>query len=274
MNKKVFYKILIHGFLIAMAVITLTPFIWLLLSSFKSNIEILAPNQTLFPKEFIVANYDKVNTQFNFMRYFTNSVFVVGIITVMTSYTSAITGFVLSKYNFKLKKLAFGIVMATMMLPWCVTIIPRYFIIKEIGWLNSYKALILPAMFSGFGIFMMKQNMESLPNEFLEAARIDGANEFFIFHRIVMPMSKNGVFAIAIFQFLWAWEDYLWPYLVITKPEKQLIAVGLKLFNGQYQTDYGSLFAATVISIIPVIVVYLLLQKRFVEGIASSGLKG
>ena len=96
MNKKVFYKILIHGFLIAMAVITLTPFIWLLLSSFKSNIEILAPNQTLFPKEFIVANYDKVNTQFNFMRYFTNSVFVVGIITVMTSYTSAITGFVLS----------------------------------------------------------------------------------------------------------------------------------------------------------------------------------
>ena len=274
MNKKAFYKILIHGFLIAMAVMTLTPFIWLLLSSFKSNLEILAANQTLFPKEFIFSNYDKVNTQFNFMRYFVNSIIVVGTITVMTSYTSAIAGFVLSKYNFKLKKLAFSIVMATMMLPWCVTIIPRYFIIKEIGWLNSYKALILPAMFSGFGIFMMKQNMESLPNEFLEAARIDGANEFFIFHRIVIPMSKNGVFAIAIFQFLWAWEDYLWPYLVITTPEKQLIAVGLKLFNGQYQTDYGSLFAATVISIIPVIVVYLLLQKRFVEGIASSGLKG
>ena len=164
--------------------------------------------------------------------------------------------------------------MVTMMMPWCVTIIPRYFIIKEIGWLNSYKALILPAMFSGFGIFMMKQNLESLPNEFLEAARIDGANEFYIFHRIVLPMSKNGVFSIAIFQFLWAWEDYLWPYLVINSPEKQLIAVGLKLFNGQYQTDYGSLFAATVISIIPVIVVYLLLQKRFVEGIASAGLKG
>lgn len=274
MNTKQFYRILINGFLIAMAVITLTPFIWLLLSSFKSNLEIMAQNQTLFPKEFIFSNYDKVNTQFNFMRYFSNSVIVVATITVLTSYTSALCGFVLSKYSFKLKKLAFGIVMGTMMLPWCVTIIPRYFIIKEIGWLNSYKALILPAMFSGFGIFMMKQNLETFPNEFLEAARIDGANEFFIFHRIVLPMNKNGVFSIAIFQFLWAWEDYLWPYLVITKPEKQLIAVGLKLFNGQYQTDYGSLFAATVISIIPVIVVYLLLQKRFVEGIASSGLKG
>lgn len=125
MNKKAFYKILIHGFLIAMAVMTLTPFIWLLLSSFKSNLEILAANQTLFPKEFIFSNYDKVNTQFNFMRYFVNSIIVVGTITVMTSYTSAIAGFVLSKYNFKLKKLAFSIVMATMMLPWCVTIIPR-----------------------------------------------------------------------------------------------------------------------------------------------------
>ena len=122
--------------------------------------------------------------------------------------------------------------------------------------------------------WMLMGKAQFQKGEFLEAARLDGANEFFIFHRIVMPMSKNGVFAIAIFQFLWAWEDYLWPYLVITKPEKQLIAVGLKLFNGQYQTDYGSLFAATVISIIPVIIVYLLLQKRFVEGIASSGLKG
>ena len=274
MNKKAFYKVLIHGFLIAMAVITLTPFIWLLLSSFKSNLEILAANQTLFPKEFIFSNYDKVNTQFNFMRYFVNSIIVVGTITVMTSYTSAIAGFVLSKYNFMLKKLAFSIVMATMMLPWCVTIIPRYFIIKEIGWLNSYKALILPAMFSGFGIFMMKQNMESLPNEFLEAARIDGANEFFIFHRIVIPMSKNGVFAIAIFQFLWAWEDYLWPYLVITSPEKQLIAVGLKLFNGQYQTDYGSMGAALVIATLPTLVLYMCMSGQVQKSLIAGAVKG
>ncbi len=274
MNRKLFYKIMIHGFLIAMVIITVTPFIWMILSSFKSNTEILNQDQAFLPKEFITDNYEKVNQQFHFMQYFRNSIFVVSAITILASYTSALCGYVLCKYKFKLKKLAFGIVMATMMLPWCVTIIPRYYIIKQIGWLNSYKALIIPALFSGFGIFMMKQNMEAIPNEILEAAKIDGGNEFYIFHRIVIPMSKNGIFAIAIFQFLWAWEDYLWPYLVITKPDKQLISVGLKMFNGQYQTDYGSLFAATVISIIPVIVVYLLLQKRFVEGIATSGLKG
>lgn len=273
-TKNNFYKILIHGFLIAMAVLTLTPFVWMLLGSFKSTLEILDANQTLFPKEFITTNYTMVNEQFNFMTYFKNSIVVVVAITVLASYTSAITGFVLGKYNFRMKKIAFGIVMATMMLPWCVTIIPRYSIIKDIGWINSYKALIVPAMFSGFGIFMMKQTMEEIPDEFLEAARIDGANEFYTFHMIVLPMAKNGVFSIAIFQFLWAWEDYLWPYLVINNPDKQLISVGLKLFNGQYQTDYGSLFAATVISIIPVIVVYLLLQKRFVDGIAAGGLKG
>ena len=265
---------MINGFLLAMVIITITPFVWLILSSFKSNAEILAENQSLIPHIFITGNYQKVNGEFNFMRYFGNSLFVVSMITVLASYTSAICGYVLGKYKFRLKKLAFGIVLATMMLPWCVTIIPRYFIIKEIGWLNSYKALIIPALFNGFGIFMMKQNMDSIPDEILEAAKIDGCNEFYIFHRIVIPMSKNGIFAIAIFQFLWAWEDYLWPYLVITKNDKQLIAVGLKLFNGQYQTDYGSLFAATVISIIPVVAVYLLLQKRFVEGLSSSGLKG
>lgn len=107
-----------------------------------------------------------------------------------------------------------------------------------------------------------------------EAARIDGANEFYIFHKIVLPMSKNGIFSIAIFQFLWTWEDFLWPYLVITNKDKQLLAVGLKMFNGQYSTDYGALFAATAISIIPVLLIYLFFQKQFIAGIAASAVKG
>ena len=129
-------------------------------------------------------------------------------------------------------------------------------------------------MFSDFGIFNMKQHMETIPDEVLEAARIDGANEFYIFHRIIFPMAKNGISSIAIFQFLWAWEDYLWPYLVINSREKQLLAVGLKMFSGQYSTDYGALFAATAISIIPVLVIYIIFQKQFIAGIASSAVKG
>ena len=146
--------------------------------------------------------------------------------------------------------------------------------IQSFGWMDSYKALIIPAMFSGFGIFNMKQNIETLPDEILEAARIDGADEFYIFHKIVLPMSRNGIASIAIFQFLWTWEDYLWPYLVINTKEKQLLAVGLKMFSGQYSTDYGALFAATAISIIPVLIIYLIFQKQFIEGIASSAVKG
>lgn len=161
-----------------------------------------------------------------------------------------------------------------MMIPWCVTIIPKYSMIQAFGWMDSYKALIIPAMFSGFGIFMMKQHISALPDEILEAARIDGANEFYIFHKIVLPMSKNGIFSIAIFQFLWTWEDFLWPYLVITNKDKQLLAVGLKMFNGQYSTDYGALFAATAISIIPVLLIYLFFQKQFIAGIAASAVKG
>ena len=121
---------------------------------------------------------------------------------------------------------------------------------------------------------MMKQHIASVPNEILEAARIDGANEFYIFHKIVIPMSKNGISSIAIFQFLWAWEDFLWPYLVIDDSKKQLLSVGLKMFNGQYSTDYGALFAATTISIIPVLAVYLFFQKQFIAGIAASAVKG
>lgn len=161
-----------------------------------------------------------------------------------------------------------------MMIPWCVTIIPKYSMIQTFQWMDSYKALIIPAMFSGFGIFMMKQHIAGLPDEILEAARMDGANEFFIFHKIVIPMSKNGISSIAIFQFLWTWEDFLWPYLVINDEKKQLLSVGLKMFNGQYATDYGALFAATTISIVPVLLVYLFFQKQFIAGIAASAVKG
>ncbi len=274
MNKKVFYKIIVHGVLIAFSVLAVLPFTWMILASFKPIPEILAQNQTFFPIKWTIENYQKVFKTGVFMRYFMNSLWIVAVVTVISSYTSTLAGYVLGKYRFRSKKFVFGLVMATMMLPWCVTIIPRYTMIKQLGWINNYAAIIVPAIFSGFGIFMMKQNMETIPNEIIEAARVDGCSEFYIFHRIIIPMSKNGIFSIAIFQFLWVWEDYLWPYLVIQKPDMQLVSVGLKLFNGQYMQDYGAIFAATMISIIPVVVVYLLLQKRFVEGIANSGLKG
>lgn len=273
MKRKV-SSILLNAVLLGLGLITVYPFIWMFLSSFKKNKEIMALHQTLLPQEFIFTNYITMNSRFNFLRFFANSLFITLTVTVIVIYTSTLCGFVLSKYKFKGRDLLFGFVLSTMMIPWCVTIIPKYSMIQAFGWMDSYAALIIPAMFSGFGIFMMKQHIASIPDEILEAARIDGANEFYIFHRIVFPLAKNGISSIAIFQFLWAWEDYLWPYLVINTQEKQLLSVGLKMFNGQYSTDYGALFAATTISIIPVLLIYLFFQKRFIAGIAASAVKG
>lgn len=267
-------KYILNVILLVMGIVTVYPFVWMLFSSFKENKEIMALEQTLLPKEFTIDNYINMNERFDFMQFFFNSVFVTIVVTILVIYTSTICGYVLSKYRFRGRNILFGFILSTMMIPWCVTIIPKYTMIQAFGWLDSYKALIIPAMFSGFGIFMMKQHISEIPDEIIEAARIDGASEFRIFHRIIFPMSKNGIASIAIFQFLWTWEDYLWPYLVINSKEKQLLAVGLKMFNGQYSTDYGSLFAATAVSIIPVLIIYLFFQKQFIAGIASSAVKG
>lgn len=267
-------KIIVNIVLLLLGVVTVYPFVWMVFSSFKQNQEIMALDQKLLPQEFITDNYINMNARFDFLHFFTNSLFVAVVITLLVVYTSTICGYVLSKYRFRGRNFLFGFVLSTMMIPWCVTIIPRYSLIQSFGWMDSYKALIIPVMFSGFGIFNMRQNISGIPDEILEAARIDGANEFYIFHRIIFPMARNGIASIAIFQFLWAWEDYLWPYLVINTQEKQLLSVGLKMFSGQYSTDYGALFAATAISILPVLLIYLFFQKQFIAGIAASAVKG
>ena len=267
-------KISLNIILLIAGAVTVYPFIWLVCSTFKKSSEINALHQTLFPKVFTLSNYVNMNSHFNFTRFFMNSLLIAVVVTVIVCYTSTLAGFVLGKYHFKGRDLLFSFVLGTMMIPWCVTIIPRYSLIKTLGWMDSYLALIVPFIFSGFGIFMMKQNMEGIPDEIIEAARIDGADEFRIFHKLVLPMSRNGISCIAIFQFLWMWEDFLWPYLVINSREKQLLSVGLRMFNGQYATDYGALFAASAISIIPVLIVYLIFQKQFIAGIASSAVKG
>lgn len=267
-------KIALNIVLIILGIVTLFPFVWMFLSSFKSNVEINSLNQTLFPKEFTFENYITMNNNFDFVRFFTNSLFISVTVTIIVSISSTVAGYVLSKYEFKGRNLLFSFIMGTMMIPWAVTIIPKYSIIRQIGWMDSYAALIVPLMFSGFGIFMLRQYMMGIPDELLEAARIDGANEFYIVGKIIFPLSRNAISSIAIFQFLWVWEDYLWPFIVINDEKKQVLAVGLKLFSGRFMTNYGGLFAATAISVIPVILVYLFFQKRFVEGITASAVKG
>ena len=219
------------------SILTILPFIWMLCSSFKTNAEINALNQTFFSMNFSLQNYLDVLQRFDFLKYFKNTAVYTLLISVITVYSSSLAGFVLCKYRFKGIQVLFAAILSTMMIPGVVTLIPRYSMMQSFDWLDTYLALILPSVFTPFGIFMMRQACEAIPNELLEAARIDGANEFYIFHRIVLPLLKNSIVSMAIFQFLWAWDDYLWPYLVIQSREKQLLSVALNLFSGRYSTD-------------------------------------
>lgn len=262
--------ILFNLFILFLALVTVVPFVWMLLSSFATNQEIVRVDGGLFPMPTTLQNYVDVQEKFNFMRMFFNSLLISVATTAITIYSSTLVGFVFAKFRFRGRNLLFGVVLSTMMLPWAVTIIPKYEMMMDFGWLDSYKALIIPAMVSGFGIFMFRQSISQISDEMLEAAPVDGATDFFIFHKIILPMSRNTVASLAIFQFLWSWEDFLWPFLVINDENKQLISVGLRMFNGQYGTDYGGLFAATSISIIPVIIVYIIFQKQFIAGVATG----
>jgi multiple sugar transport system permease protein/raffinose/stachyose/melibiose transport system permease protein len=246
----------------------------MLLSSLKTNVEISSLVQHLFPSNPTLENYSTVLEKLNFLRFFVNTFLYTAAVTLISIYTSTLAGFVFSKYSFKGRSLLFSGIIMTMMIPGVVTIIPRYSIIQAMGLIDTFSALILPSIFTSFGIFLMRQACSGIPDEMLDAARIDGAGEIYIFHRIVIPMTRNAISSITIFQFLWAWEDYLWPYLVMRSEEKQLLSVALNLFNGRYSTNYAGLFAAASIAIVPVIIFYLIFQKSFIEGVSSSAIKG
>lgn len=266
--------LLLNGALLVCSAATILPFLWMLASSLKTNREISALTQTFLPQAPTLANYAAALQKMNFLRYFGNSLLYAVSLTLITVYTSAISGFVLAKYRFRGRQALFAAILATMMVPGVVTIIPRYSLMQAAGWLDTWRAVIAPGVFTSFGIFLMRQSCAGVPDEMLEAARIDGANEFYIFHRITLPMLQNAASSMAIFQFLWAWEDYLWPYLMLRSEKKQVLSVALNMYSGRYSTDYAGLFAATAIAIVPVALCYLFFQRRFIEGIAGAAVKG
>ena len=261
-------------FLCAGACAMLYPFAFMILSSFKFNYEIVKSPPTFIPEAFTLSNYDKVFLENRFGRFFLNSVWLTLAKTSVILYSSAFFGYVFSKLRFRGKEALFLFVLSTMMIPWPVTLVPQYQLMGWFGWVGDYTSLIVPSMFSTFGIYMMRQYMAAVPDELVEAARIDGAGEFSIFHRIMLPDVTAALSALGIFQFLWVWDDYLWPFLMLQKVDKYTLPIGLSLFNGQYFSDNGGIFAAATISVMPVIFVYLLFQRQFVEGIALTGIKG
>ena len=267
-------RLLIHIFLMIGCVITLYPLIWMLVSSFKSTTNVMSVPPVFFPKNPTFENYATVFGDY-IGRFFLNSLWIAVVKTAIPVYTSALLGYIFAKFRFKGKNAMFYVFIATMMVPWIVTIIPLYNLFNKMHLLDSYWALILPAVISGYGVYLVRSFMYQVPTELIESARIDGCSEFAIFNRIIMPLVKPAMAALGIILFLGAWDDYLWPFLVLTTESKYTLTIGLaKYAFKQYTIAYGPVLAGSVISILPVVIVYIFLQKHIVEGISLGGVKG
>ncbi len=252
----------------------LFPFIWMFLSSFKSAQEIIRIPPTIFPEKITFENYTTLWNMFDFGKYFFNSIFITVATVSVQLYTSALFGYVLGKFKFRGNKLIFSLVLFCMMVPGTINVIPKYQMMVWFKWINSYKSLILTDMVSLFGIFMIRQFSSNLPNEMIESARMDGAGELKIFHRICLPMFKNPLSALAILQFLWVWDSLLWPMLMLNDVEKYTITLGLSALNGQYSNPMELMITGACVAVIPVLIVYIIFQRRFIEGMAGASVKG
>lgn len=261
-------------FLCLGSVIMLYPFIYMILSSFKENQEIIRIPPTFLPEKPTFEHYQLVLGEKNFGLFFWNSLWLTIVRTSIVLYSGAFFGYVFSKLRFRGKEALFLFILATMMVPWPVTIVPQYQMMSWFGWVGKYSSIIIPSLFSTFSIYMMRQFIDAIPNELIEAGVVDGAGQFSIFHFIILPNLTAAISALGIFQFLWAWDDYLWPFLMLQNMKMYTLPVGLSLFNGQYFNDNGGIFAASSVAVLPVMIVYLMFQNQLTEGIAATGIKG
>jgi len=255
-------------------VLVVIPFVWMLVSSFKPEAEVRAVPPTGWPETITLENYEKLFTQLDFPQFFMNSMIVSVAVAVGNMVFCSMLGYALAKLDFPGKKAVFGIVLGTLMVPGVVTFVPLFVLTTNIGLTNTLPGMILPFLAGPFGVFLMRQFMMSLPDELIQAARVDGAGELRIFFSIILPLCGPAVATLGVLTFLTSWNNFLWPLVVATSEDKYTLPVALALYAvGQNATKYGLLLAGSVVVVIPVLAVFLLLQRRIMQGIAMTGIK-
>lgn len=261
-------------FLIIACIISAYPFYWLITASSMTDMQIFKLPPKLFFGSNFLSNFKNLQINQPIWSAFKNSLVISVIYTILTLYLSALAGYTFAKFEFKFKGFLLGVVLLTMMLPAQVTLIPLFKIAVTLGWQNKAQAIIIPALANAFGVFFMKQNMMGVPNEMIESARIDGANEISIFHRIILPTSLPSLAALGILSFIQQWGNFLWPLIILQDKDKTTLPVLLSMMVGRGQVvHYGEVMVGTVLSVLPVLIIFLFLQKYFIAGIYSGSVK-
>ncbi len=276
-RKKVEKKIRIAGFYIVaclIAVIVLIPFLWMLSTSLKNKGALMQLPVEWIPKNPTLDSYAKVFSRFPFLRAIFNSLFITVSYTVITILSSSMAAFAFTKIKFPYADAVFKLYLASMMIPTQVTMIPLFVVMNRLGLINTYPSVILPSLFRAFAVFMLVQQMRGIPDDYMEAAELDGASLFRIYRTVILPLSKSSIATLTVTTFMESWNDYLWPLLMLNDKNKMTLTLALNSLNGQYGTEYNLLMAGSLISMIPIIIVYICAQKYFKEGLMAGGVKG
>ena len=262
-----------YPLLILISFIGLLPFYWMLSCSFKTNDNMFLMPLQWFPNPINWNAYDDAWKAQDFTRYFLNTTFIAVAITFGNLLLASLAGYSLSKFRYFGRGVLFILILSTMMLPLKVTMVPLFLIIKKFGWPNTYEGLIVPFIVDGFGVFLMRQYLKGIPNELIEAARIDGASELRIYWQIVMPLCKPALAALGVFTFREAWDMYIWPLIMVTKDSLRTLPLGISLFMSSFGTSWDQLMAVAAIGTLPMVLLFFFLQRSFIQGISISGLK-
>lgn len=266
-------KVLAYTLLIIWALLSLMPLYWMISISLMNVVTLLRMPPTLFPDPFLLTNYTRLLKGSMLPRWLLNSAIIATTNTGISLFVSSFYGYIFAKKQFPGRDVLFWILISTLMIPFQVVVIPIFLMFRRFGMINTYWALIIPGLVSAYGVFLMRQFLKTLPTELIEAAKIDGASEFGIYWRIVLPLAKPGLAVLGIFTFVGSWNDFFWPLVVLNKPQMYTLPVGLPTLQGQW-TDYGLLMAGSTLAALPTIVVFLAFQRYFLQGITVGAVKG
>ena len=259
--------------LIAASLLMILPFVWTLATSFKPEADVVTYPPKLLPTHLTFSHYIDIWHRIPFARLFLNTVIFAGGVTLFSLFFDSLTAYALARLEFPGRNILFIAILATMMLPFQVTLIPLFDLLTKFDWINTYQGLIAPRATNAFGIFFLRQFFLAIPKDLEDAARMDGASEFRIYWRVILPLAVPALLTLGLFHFMYNWNDLLWPLIINQDQSHQTLPAGLALFMGQHVTEYGLLMAGSVLALLPMVIAFLLIQRSFVEGIATTGLK-